>query len=101
MTSPASGVVDGSAKIEGDNIVIRVATNNLPAIVEGLWVMGVMATRFKVTDAKQFAKELLRALNDEWEDGTNPFRRMFDKAIEEAIEQGAEGIEEHEDQEHA
>lgn len=58
-----------------------------------------MQTRYKVIDPAAFAKELARELNDEDDDGTTRIHRMLDKAIEGAIDQGAEGIEEHEDQE--
>lgn len=46
----------------------------------------------KVTDPAMFAKEVYRRLNDEEEDGTTIVHRMFDDAIKEAVEQGAEGI---------
>lgn len=87
------------AKIEGEDIVIRVAVSALPQVVEGAWTAGYMETRFKVTDAPTFAKELVSELNAESEDGTTAIHKMFDACINEAIEQGAEGIEEHEDQE--
>jgi hypothetical protein len=41
----------------------------------------------------------MRELNQESEDGSTRIHRMFDGAIEEAINQGAFGIEEHERQE--
>lgn len=43
-------------------------------------------------DAKVFAKEVWRELVREQEDGTTPVHLLFDKAFEEACEQGAEGI---------
>jgi len=89
----------GEAVIEGGAIVIRVDISALPMVVEGAWAAGGMDLRLKVTDAKAFAKDLVRALNDEAEDGTTAIHKMFDAAIWEASEQGAEGIEEHEDQE--
>lgn len=46
----------------------------------------------KITDPKVFAKEVLHTLRREEEDGTTLVHEMFDKAIEEAVEQGAEGI---------
>lgn len=89
----------GRAIIEDGSIVIRIAIDALPMIVEGSWASGGMGTRYKVTDAAAFAADLVRELNDESEDGTTRIHRMFDKAIINAIEQGAEGIEEHEKQE--
>lgn len=92
--------MDTSAQaiIENDEIVIRVPFKYLPTIVEGAWALNALDKRFKLTDAALFAKNMVRALNDEDEQGTTMIHKMFDKAINEALEQGAEGIEEHEDQ---
>lgn len=87
------------AVIENGSIVIRVAVDALPAIVEGGWAAGAYDTRFKVTDIFEFAADLVRELNRESEDGTTRIHVMFDKAILEAVDQGAFGIEEHEQQE--
>ena len=46
----------------------------------------------KIVDADAFARAVYHQLNDEEEDGTTIVHRMFDDAIKEAIEQGAEGI---------
>lgn len=89
----------GRAIIEDGALVIRVALDALPAVVDGAWAAGDMDTRFKVTNAAEFAADLCRELNDESEDGTTRIHRMFDKAIENAINQGAAGIEQHEQQE--
>lgn len=86
------------AIIENDEIIIRVPIKYLPVIVEGAWALNALDTRFKLTDASLFAKALVSALNDEDEQGTTIIHKMFDAAINEALEQGAEGIEEHEDQ---
>lgn len=91
--------MSGRAVIEDGAIVIRVPIANLPAVVEGSWAAGGMDTRFKVTDPEAFAKDLVIELNDENEIGTTRVHKMFDKAIEGAINWGAEGIEEHEEQE--
>jgi len=89
----------GQAIIENGCIVIRVPIRNLPAVVEGSWAAGGMDTRFKVTDPDAFAKDLVIELNQEDVIGMTRIHKMFDRAIEEAINQGADGIEEHEDQE--
>lgn len=47
----------------------------------------------KVTDAEVFAKEVVMALENEEEDGTNLIHKMFDEAFEYIGENGAEGIE--------
>jgi hypothetical protein len=89
----------GMAVIENGCLVIRLHLSFLPSIVEGAWAAGGMETRYKVTDSRAFAADLVTELNREEEDGTTRVHRMFDGAIDEAINQGAEGIEEHEDQE--
>jgi hypothetical protein len=88
----------GQAVIENGSIVIRIAIDTLPQIVEGSWASGNLDIRLKVTDKEAFAKSLVAELNDEDELGTTLAHEMFDKAINNASEQGADGIEEHEDQ---
>lgn len=88
---------DGSyarAAIEGGDLVIRLRIANIPSAFQGGVDCGAIEPGFKVVDAQAFALEVLRALNDEDEDGTTPVHRMFDAAFEEAVEQGAEGVEE-------
>jgi hypothetical protein len=87
------------AVIERGEIVIRVPVANLGAVVEGSWAAGGMDTRFKVTNTDEFARELVTELNREDDAGTTRIHKMFDAAIDEAINQGALGIEEHEEQE--
>ncbi|EHM01188.1 hypothetical protein HMPREF9946_02192 [Acetobacteraceae bacterium AT-5844] len=89
---------NGQAVIEDGAIIIRVPLENLPQVVEGAWALGALETRYKVTDTRVFAKELLSALNCEDEQGTTPIHKLFDAGINAALDQGAEGIEEHEDQ---
>ncbi len=86
------------AAIENGAIVIRVSLAALPQVVEGAWALHALDKRWKLTDVPTFAKELVHELNREDEQGTTMIHRMFDTAINEALEQGAEGIEEHEDQ---
>lgn len=45
-----------------------------------------------VYDPDTFANEVLRCLEAEEEDGTTVIHRMLDRAIERAVEHGAEGI---------
>jgi hypothetical protein len=85
-------------KLENGKITIEIAVDALPQIVEGAWAAGGMDTRYQVTDPKKFAEDLVRELRSEAEDGTTCVHTMFDAAILEAIEQGADGIEEHEEQ---
>ena len=84
----------GRAILEGGAIVIRVSLEALPMVLEGAWAMGKFDTRYKITDAGEFAKELTHALNSEGEDGTTSIHRLFDQAILDCLESGAFGIDE-------
>lgn len=46
-----------------------------------------------ITDEDVFAKEIVRELHQEEENGTTLVHLMLDKAAERAVESGAEGIE--------
>jgi hypothetical protein len=88
----------GRAIIEDGAIVIRIPLEYLDTIVEGAWAASGIDVRYRITDRSVFAQELTHSLNAEEEDGTTLIHRTFDAAINDAIEQGAQGIEEHEDQ---
>lgn len=49
---------------------------------------------FRVTDTDKFAKDVLRELNREKEDGTTPVHLLFDEALTEAVESGSEHVQE-------
>lgn len=93
------GPNDCIAIIKDGALTIRVPVSELGTLVEGSWATGNLDTRFAVTDPDAFAEDLARELNSDDEEGTTMIHRMFDAAINEAIEQGADGIEEHENQE--
>lgn len=87
-----------TAIIEDAAIVIRVPISYLHQIVQGGYDCGAIDCKTKITNEAEFAKELCRELNREDEEGTTPVHRLFDAAINEALEQGAEGIEVIEDE---
>jgi hypothetical protein len=90
---------DSEAYIKRGAIVIRLPVKNLPLAIEGMWAAGYSDVRYKITDTEAFAAEFVHALNREAEDGTTLIHKCFDAAALEAIDQGAEGVEEHEEQE--
>ena len=47
---------------------------------------------FKITNKEGFVKDLINELNAEEEDGTTLVHRMFDKAADNAIENGSENV---------
>jgi len=92
--------IDNSAKavIEDGHIVIRVPIANLQTIMDGGYACNAYPERYKVTDPEGFAQEIERELNDEDEEGTTPIHKLFDKAINDALNHGAQHADLHEDQ---
>jgi len=90
--------MSGQAVIEDGNIVIRVPIANLQTVIDGATALRGLDARWLVTDAPQFAQEVCLAINREDEEGTTPFHKMFDRAMDYAINQGALGVEEHPEQ---
>ena len=90
------------AKIEGDEIVIRLPIAAISfaakiAFEEGNYDVDddTGEARMVVTDPAAFAIGLLYELNREGEDGSTPLHYLLDKAIIDAAEQGTEGLAEH------
>lgn len=86
------------ATLNRGSIVIRVNEKSLRQLVEGCWATHNMEVRQRIIDAPIFMAEILAALNAESENGSTLVHKMFDAAINEALEQGAEGIEDHPNQ---
>lgn len=81
------------AKIEGDEIVIRLSFDALVTATEACPAFEpIEDNQPAVTDRAVWAREVVRELNSESEDGTTLVHLMFDKAFLQAAEQGAEGI---------
>lgn len=78
-------------KIEGDEIVIRVPIDATP-FAAGYAMLRAWGQEYPVTDARVFAAELVRELRKEEEDGTTLVHTMLDKAVLNAVENGAEGV---------
>ena len=83
-------LVDGSIRVCIGTTILAFATENCPE----LWDSDRDCGRYRVTDHAAFAKEVVRELNHEAEDGSTPLTRLLNKCVVEAIEQGAEGVEE-------
>jgi hypothetical protein len=86
------------AYISRGAVVIRVPIQNLNCALDGAWAAGNYSPRYRLTDPHAFAKEFIHELNREAEDGATPIHKLFDKCMYAAIEQGAEGVEEHPEQ---
>lgn len=70
--------------------VLKFATENHPDLYEDELDKG----RYVVTDLAVFTKAVVAELHSEEEDGSTPIHRLLDKAILDAISNGAEGVEE-------
>jgi hypothetical protein len=84
----------GKAVIRDGVVEIRFPITALPLALSGACDLQAIEPRYEVTDAELFAKALVRELNKDDEQGTTRIHRMLDAAMEEAIEQGAEGVSE-------
>jgi hypothetical protein len=80
------------ANIEGTEVVIRIPLTALPHAAEVAWNDAYERHGLFVEDVEAFAKEFVRYLNDEDEEGTTVLHLAFDKAVINATEQGAFGI---------
>lgn len=98
LNDPEPEAIDrdaAQAVIEDGAIVIRVPIANLQAIMDGGFACAAYDKRYRVTDPEGFAKEIADALNDEDEEGSTPVHKLFDAAINEALNQGAQHADEH------
>lgn len=95
----SDGAKAGRAVIEGDSVVIRFPLDAIATALEGAWAMNKLDQRYKITDAAEFTKEFRNSLNAEDEQGTTLVHKMADAAFLDCIEQGAFGIDLHEEQE--
>ena len=86
---------DGRAVIKDGKIVIEFPIGSLPQVLEGAWASGALSSRWRITDEQAFAKDLVIEMNRESENGTTLVHKMCDAAINELLEGGVEGIEEH------
>ena len=81
-------LVEGALDIGVGESILRFAAEHHP----DLWNGATDTFLVKVTDPVVFAKEVLRQINREEEDGSTPLSRMLDAAILAAVDDGCEGI---------
>lgn len=87
-------------EIEGNKyLTFRISVSSLQNIIDGTYWLNYIDKRQKITDFDEFAKELRYALNHEDEQGSTVIHYAIDNAIKSCIENGAFGIEDHEEQE--
>lgn len=83
-------IVGDVIRIEIGSEALRFAAEQHPDFWDG--ESGTDVPNIKVTDSAVFAREVVRAINDEGEDGSTRLTRMLDDAIRHAVEQGCEGV---------
>lgn len=91
MSGPKPDVRWTEAYIESDEVVIRVPISVLPEALKQN-PRDDSYYSCKVTDVAGFAKEVVRELNDESEDGTTSIHLMFDAAMAAAIDNGSQCV---------
>lgn len=83
---------------EGGDLVIRISAETLAFAIKHMpkaEIFDEQTQEFfqpEVIDANVFLKEMVRALEDEEEDGTTLVHRMFDKAALRIMHVGGEGV---------
>lgn len=84
-------------KIEGDEIIVRIKIAALP----NAWDQHCRDINDpdapeshppQIVDAESFAIDFVAELNHEDEIGDTPLMRVFDEALEQAINNGADGV---------
>jgi hypothetical protein len=84
--------------IEGEDLVIRLSADELKNATETCPALEELCKEHnnfgapKVTDLPAWRKEVMRVLVAEAENGSTLIHRMFDRAFQDAVEQGAEGV---------
>jgi hypothetical protein len=79
-----------SVRLTDRDIVITLPVLTLEFAVP--YALDSAEERWKVTDAQAFARDVVRELHNEQEDGTTIVAEMFDEVFRRALEQGGEGV---------
>lgn len=81
-------IVDGVLTITVNAATVKFATENH----EEFWDAENDVYRFKVADPAIWLESVVGRITEEREDGSTLLTDLFDKAIENAVEQGDEGL---------
>jgi hypothetical protein len=82
--------------IESNQLIITIGISTLAYAYEHSELADSLKEQFcayRVTNERVFAREVMRAMKAEDEVGNSILNKMFDKAIEDAIGDGCEGVE--------
>ncbi len=87
--------------IEDDEIVIRIGIGTLAWAFDRMeennpWSADKrdFVQKWRVSDPKEFARDVVGELTNEEEDGSHPLNRLLDQVCNAAVDQGSLGIEE-------
>ncbi len=88
-----------TAKVEAGKLVIEIGVDVLAHACAysdwaNRWNDKDYVRTFAITDPTQFAKDIVRAMKDEAEDGATPLSDFLDKVTQDAVEDGSEAVEE-------
>lgn len=87
-----------SAKLEGDELVIRIGIDTLAWAAEAerretcFWEYDEVrdyVQKWKIVDDRGWAEDVLHELKREEEDGSSPLTNLLDKMSEKALDQGS------------
>lgn len=84
-------VVDGELRIRIGVDILKFAAEHCDHFYNGS-VESADGPYISVTDAEEFAREIVRHLNEEAEDGHTVIHEMLDQAFVSAINYGCEGV---------
>jgi hypothetical protein len=82
-------------RVVKDTLTIEIGIDTLKKAAqqhEGFWQPFTDKCAIVVSNPKQFANAVKSKLLDESEDGSTPLHILLDKAIEEAVEYGCDGL---------
>ena len=83
----------GHAIIQEGYLAILLPIDALPRAVQASIDLGLVEGNFKVTDPEKFAADLVREINKEDEIGNTPLLKMLDECVQNAVNDGADGVE--------
>ena len=88
-----------SCKVEGDELVIRIGIGTLAWAAQSErrdtpfwvyeWEKAEYVPRWKIINNSEWAKDVVREINREEEDGSSLLTNLLDKASENALDQGS------------
>lgn len=91
-TLPKAIIIDGLVVISVGVDYLKHQAENMNTTYRGFDEETKDDLSLVVTDVDVFASHVVDELNRQEEDGTTPIHQMLDKAYDEALEQGAEGV---------